>query len=235
MSKTRVKCYTQIVLLLSQRQLSNIISLISGTLPPQPNGSLRSHGHVLRHMSGRRINMNRRGSSTKRHSKEGLRPPVNHSRNQDGMTTQVKSNDEGKINLSNCKNEIEKKVHCGSDPKEIKLQEGSPTPPKVLPSCRISSHSPETNQKRKLSLSQSESSLVTLGKQASSTNLNWFKPVITGSLEFSKTSLCLPSNVKDQKLNNSNTSDGVKTNLISKSPKGNATLMCLLLKKGLNR
>ena len=219
-------------MLLSQRQLSNTISLISGTLPPQPNGSLRSHGHVLRHMSGRRINMNRRGSSTKRNSKEALRPPVNHSRNQDGMTTQMKNYDEGKINLSNCKNEIETKVHSGSDPKEIKLQERSPTPPKVLPPCRISSNSPDINQKRKLSLSQSESSLVTLGKQASSTNLNWFKPVITGSLEFSKTSLCLPSNVKEQKLNTSNSSDGARTNLISNTQKGKATLICLLLRKG---
>ena len=218
-------------MLLSQRYLSNTISLVSGTLPPQPNGSLRSHGHVLRHMSGRRINMNRRGSSTKRNSKEGLRPPVNHSRNQDGMATHVKSNEEGKINLSNCKDEIEKRENCGSDPKEIKLQEGSSTPPKVLPPCRISQHSPENNQERKLSLSQSESSLVTLGKQASSTNLNWFKPVITGSLEFSKTSLCLPSNVNDHKLNNSNTTHEVRTNLLSNTPKGNAALICLLLKK----
>ena len=171
--------------------------------------------------------MNRRGSSTKRNSKEGLRPPVNHSRNQDGLTTQLKSKDEGKINLSNCKNEIENKIHGGPDPKEIKLKDGTPTPPKVSPPCRISLHSPDTNQKRKLSLSQSESSLVTLGKQASSTNLNWFKPVITGSLEFSKTSLCLPSNV--------NSSDGSRTNLISNTPKGSATLINMFIVKERNK
>ena len=167
--------------------------------------------------------MNRRGSTAKRYSKEGLRPVINPSRNHEEFSAQPKDKDEAKSNLSHSEHTTEKNINCESEPKTTKSPKEASTTATTPHPCRISSSSPDLNQPRKLSLSQSESSLVTLGRQTSSTNLSWFKPVITGSLEFSKTSLSLPGNAKDEKPKSLHFSDENRNSLVTSIQTGNVT------------
>ena len=203
----------------------------SGTLPPQPNGSLRSHGHVLRHMSGRRANMNRRGSTTKRNSKDGVRPLLNSLRNHPGPSIQQKHKDEGETIVPSPKGDIQPKDKTDQDPPVFKNKEHTTTPPKLSPKTKTGTLSLDANHPRKLSLSHSDSSLATLGRPVSATNLNWFKPVITGSLEFSKTSLCLPSQMRDEmeKSSGSNSSEKRRMNESLNMCKGKLVVLTFIL------
>ena len=166
--------------------------------------------------------MNRRGSTTKRHSKDGVRPLLISSKNQEEFSNIKTNHNEMKKVLPNSENRIEPKLNSGLESLPIKPPEDASITTKLTPDIQTSTLSLEVNQPRKLSLSHSESSLATLGRPVSTSNLNWFKPVITGSLEFSKTSLCLPNHMKDgqMKSNKQNSINGKKANLTSNSLDG---------------
>ena len=153
--------------------------------------------------------MNRRGSTTKRNSKDGVRPLLNPLRNHPGPSIQQKHKDEGQTIVPGPKEDIQPKDKTDQESPDFNTKEHTTTPPKLSPKTKNSTLSLDTNHPRKLSLSQSDSSLATLGRPVSATNLNWFKPVITGSLEFSKTSLVLPSQIRDEmdKSSGSNSSE----------------------------
>ena len=141
----------------------------------------------------------RRGSATKRNSKDGLRHISNTTGYQEG--TNVPSR------ILKCVDRPIERSNSGKQPtdnggsvdspkiKTVEVDTNSPQlPPKSLEiSSKIDSKSP-----RKLSVSLSDGSISKVGRPMSAGNLNWFKPVITGSLEFSKTSLSLPSHVKEE-------------------------------------
>ena len=141
--------------------------------------------------------MNRRGSTTKRHSKDSVRPLVIPPQNEEEYSNPQKNKSVLKTALPNAENEIEPKINGDLESLPSKPPDDASTTTTLSPKILSSTLSLEANQPRKLSLSHSESSLATLGRPVSTSNLNWFKPVITGSLEFSKTSLCLPNHTKD--------------------------------------
>ena len=140
-------------------------------------------------MSGRRppMNMARRGSTTKRNSKEGLRiqqpqsskhteKASTHSiRAHKNCTTPKKEADES-LSIEGARVTLDGKVA------EQELNTKTATATQVKN---------EQKGPRKLSISYSDSNLIKVGRPEHA--CNWFKPVITGSLDFSKTSLCLSS------------------------------------------
>ena len=177
----------------------------------------------MRHMSGQRMNIqrSRRGSTTKRNSKDGLRHFSSNtacqegsnasSRNLNGVDRQIERSNSGMPPTENCKS---------VDSSKIKAVEVDTTRPKQPLKCLEISPNIDLKSPRKLSVSLSDGSLSKVGRPLSAGNLNWFKPVITGSLEFSKTSLLLPSHLKEEKkhsgypkhyINNNNELDNTPT------------------------
>ena len=142
-------------------------------------------------MSGRRppMNMARRGSTTKRNSKEGLRIQ----QPQSSKHTE-KASPHPIIAHKNCitpKNEADESLSKEGTPGSLDRKFAEPElHTKTAKTKELqSSQSLNFDQPRKLSISYSDSNLIKVGRPEHAGN--WFKPIITGSLDFSKTSLCL--------------------------------------------
>ena len=149
-------------------------------------------------MSGRRppMNMARRGSTTKRNSKEGLRIQQPQSskhpekasphsiRAHKSCITPKKEADES-LSIEVTQVRLDGKVA----EQELNTKTAATKEVKNNPAS-------SSNQPRKLSISYSDSNLIKVGRPEHAGN--WFKPIITGSLDFSKTSLCLSSELHNK-------------------------------------
>lgn len=135
------------------------------------------------------MNMARRGSTTKRNSKEGLRiqQPQSSKQTEKASPHSIRAH-------KNCitpKKEADEslsiegtQVSLGRKVAEQELNTKTATAEEVK-----NNPASNSNQPRKLSISYSDSNLIKVGRPEHAGN--WFKPIITGSLDFSKTSLCL--------------------------------------------
>ena len=153
-------------------------------------------------MSGRRNNVqtSRRGSATKRNSKDVLRHISNNTAYQEGTnaSTRILKGVDRQIERSNSgKHPADNREILDSS--KTKAVEDDTNRPKLPAKCLEISSEIDLKSPRKISVSLSDGSISKVGRPLSAGNLNWFKPVITGSLEFSKTSLSLPSQVKEEK------------------------------------
>ena len=135
------------------------------------------------------MNMARRGSTTKRNSKEGLRiqQPQSSKHLEKASPHPIKAH-------GNCitpKKETGESVSIERAPVSLdrKVAEQELNTKTVQTKEVKSSQSLNFDQPRKLSISYSDSNLIKVGRPEHAGN--WFKPIITGSLDFSKTSLCL--------------------------------------------
>ena len=142
------------------------------------------------------MNMARRGSTTKRNSKEGLRiqQPQSSKHTEKAFPHPI-------IAHKNCitpKKEADESLgkegtQVGLDRKvpeqELNTKTATAKEVKVNPASN-------SNQPRKLSISYSDSNLIKVGRPEHAGN--WFTPIITGSLDFSKTSLCLSSEQRNK-------------------------------------
>ena len=169
--------------------------------------------------------MVRRGSTTKRNSKDNMRPHLVNTRPREEVhptTSKTVSESGVVINSKECEPSVKVIESHGNINK--KDNEEDLNPPKV-PSKRLNSTvSLDLKPQVKLSASHSDTSLAKHMRPLSAGNLSWFKPIITGSLEFSKTSLSMPNHLKEQSKpkDEKNTGSG---NALSKSkgiPKGNS-------------
>ena len=77
--------------------------------------------------------MNRRGSTTKRNSKDGVKPLLNPLRNHPGPSIQQKHKDEGETVVPSPKEDIKPKDKTYQVTPDIKTKEHKTTPPKLSP------------------------------------------------------------------------------------------------------
>ena len=137
------------------------------------------------------MNMARRGSTTKRNSKEGLRiqQPESSKHPEKASPHSIRAH-------KNCitpKKEVDDSL--SKEGTQVSLDRKVPeqdlnTKTANAKEVKINRTS-NSNQPRKLSISYSDSNLIKVGRPEHAGN--WFTPIITGSLDFSKTSLCLSS------------------------------------------
>ena len=135
------------------------------------------------------MNMARRGSTTKRNSKEGLRiqQPQSSKHPEKASPHSIRAH-------KNCitpKKEADESLNIEGTPGSLDIKAVEPElNTKTVKTKELqSSQSLNFAQPRKLSISYSDSNLIKVGRSEHAGN--WFKPIITGSLDFSKTSLCL--------------------------------------------